>query len=369
MFQLDDHLSLIDDPYLRRAAQLALLGRGTTSPNPQVGCVLVRDGIVVGEGFHERAGGLHAEARALADAGDDAVGATAYVTLEPCAHEGKTPPCADALVSAGIARVVIGMPDPNPVARGGAARLREAGVEVEFAADPSPFEYINRAWLHRLRTGLPWVTVKLAQSLDGALNDGTGRRISVTGDAGRQVTLALRDRYAAVAVGRSTVEVDDPSLLRSGDAAYPAPRVILCGTRFPRSDARLLQDVSAPTIVVVPARVPIPVGFPAQSNVSVVTYDGAEALTGALRAVAEQGLDSVLVEAGPRMFTALWEQDLIDELVTVTAGGVLGGCMWPTPHGALDGIALRVRMRAQDAFVHRGVAVVSWVRTDAERGA
>ncbi len=196
-----DVASTISDPFMRRAFVLAENGRGATSPNPMVGCVLAHDDEIVGEGWHARAGEPHAEMMALGMAGPRAAGATAYVTLEPCNHQGRTPPCSEALITRGVAGVVIGMPDPNPVAVGGSARMREAGIEVEFEPDTTPFEIQNEAWLHWVRTGLPFVQVKTALSLDGHANVQPGTPCAITGEGGRAITMQLRSAADAIVVG------------------------------------------------------------------------------------------------------------------------------------------------------------------------
>ncbi len=178
----EDPVARIGDPFMRRAAELAERGRGLTAPNPWVGCVLVSpDGAVVGEGFHERAGGPHAEVRAIADAGDGARGSTAYVTLEPCAHHGKTPPCVDALAAAGVARVVVGIIDPDPLARDGALRLRDLGVDVRYAAvdDAEALADHLEEWLLANTAGRPWLTVKVGLSIDARPSTLPGARTEI----------------------------------------------------------------------------------------------------------------------------------------------------------------------------------------------
>lgn len=359
---LGDPVSHISDEFLRRAANLALRAEGNTSPNPVVGCVLVADGEVVGEGFHSRAGRPHAEVEALTAAGDRARGATAYVTLEPCAHFGKTPPCADALIAAGVERVVIGMPDTNPVADGGAEKLRAAGIHVEFSEDPTPFREINRPWLKRLKTGLPYVTVKLGLSLDGFSCTDGNQRITVTGTAGREVTIAMRGRRAGVLVGRRTAEVDDPSLLRADVSPYPATRIILCTSALPSSGLKLVSDNLAPTLIVAPADL-LTGELPKVADwVRFVGYDRVTGLAGALRAIANEGVDSVLVEPGPTLFSQFLESRHIDELVTVVAGGFLGAAATCSPvHTTLAGDILQPRFKAVSAVVHEGVSVTRWV--------
>ena len=204
-----------DREHMRRALDLAARGLFTTTPNPRVGCVIVREGRVIGEGWHERAGEAHAEVRALADVqsrGETARGATIYVTLEPCNHTGRTPPCTDALLAAGIARAVIAMRDPNPVAGRGAERLAAAGVAVEHGLFEDEARELNVGWIKRIQEGRPWVRVKIAASLDGrtALENGASQWI--TGAAARADGHRWRARACAILTGIGTVLQDDPQL-------------------------------------------------------------------------------------------------------------------------------------------------------------
>ncbi|MGH7632905.1 MAG: bifunctional diaminohydroxyphosphoribosylaminopyrimidine deaminase/5-amino-6-(5-phosphoribosylamino)uracil reductase RibD, partial [Gemmatimonadaceae bacterium] len=207
---------------MRRALALARRGWGQTAPNPLVGAVIVRDGRTVGEGYHARYGAPHAEIMALRAAGEGARGATMFVTLEPCAHHGHTPPCADALLAAGIVRVVVAARDPNPVAAGGVERLQAAGVTVDVGLEGAVAQEMNAAFLHAFSAIRPWVTLKLAVSLDGAIADAAGRSRWITGERARRVVHRLRAQSDAIAVGIGTVLADDPALTVR-DA--PAPRV------------------------------------------------------------------------------------------------------------------------------------------------
>jgi diaminohydroxyphosphoribosylaminopyrimidine deaminase/5-amino-6-(5-phosphoribosylamino)uracil reductase len=319
----------ITDPWLRRAFCLAENGRGTTSPNPLVGCVLVRDGEVVGEGYHGRAGGPHAEVVALHDAGEAARGAAAYVTLEPCNHQGRTPPCTHALHDAGVARVVVGMGDPNPrVDGGGAAALRELGVEVDFADDPGAFLVQNEAWCTYTVKGRPFVRVKEALSLDGRLALESGRRAAVTGPSGAQVTQRLRARADAVLVGSATASVDDPSLTVRDASHAPTPRqplrVVLAGDTLPSATSRVFTDGHARTLVLAPASLARVARSTLPDPVEVAEYDLAAGLAAALAALGSLGVVDLLVEAGPRLFTELWREGLADEFIAVHAGGMAG---------------------------------------------
>ncbi len=252
-----DVSSRVADPYLREAFALAERGRGATAPNPLVGCVVVSPaGDVVGRGFHPRAGQPHAEVFALHEARDAARGATAYVTLEPCAHHGRTPPCVEALLAAGVARVVIGMRDPSPEAAGGIERLAQAGVAVELAEDSTPFAEQNAGWLKRVSSGMPLVTVKLGLSLDAHPAFAAGERASITGTSGAEVTRELRASADAVLVSAATVDADDPALtVRSGQdrlAERQPLRVVLVRERMPSADARVFTDGAAPTVLLAP---------------------------------------------------------------------------------------------------------------------
>lgn len=202
-----------DELYMARAFELARLGRFTTAPNPNVGCVIVRDGEIVGEGYHLRAGEPHAEVHALRMAGDKARGATAYVTLEPCSHHGRTPPCADALVAAGVTRVVAAMQDPNPqVAGRGLYKLQQAGVEVRHGLMLAEAEAVNLGFLKRMRTGFPYVQLKLGASLDGRTAMASGESQWITSPEARQDVQRLRAQSAAILSTSATVLADDPSL-------------------------------------------------------------------------------------------------------------------------------------------------------------
>jgi len=330
----------VSDPYLRRALELAERARGATAPNPLVGCVIVADGRVVGEGYHPRAGEAHAEVFALAAAGSDARCAVAYVTLEPCNHHGKTPPCTDALIAAGVSRVVIGMPDPTPQAGGGAERLRAAGIDVEFAEDPSAFEELNEAWLARVRTGLPLVTVKVGASLDARLAFVRGERAAITGPSGAEVTRRLRAGCDAIVVGAATVDADDPSLTvrdASGSLAEHQPlRVVLARSSVPSPDSRVFCDDAAPTLVLAADTLPADNLSALPSHVIVQHYDSAAGLTEAWRELARRGCSEVLVEAGPGLLSALWTEHAFDHLAIVTAGGMAGPDAVPLFLGAAD---------------------------------
>jgi len=321
-----DVASRVADPYLSLAATLAELARGATAPNPLVGCVIVRDGRIVGKGFHARAGLPHAEIVALEAAGEAARGADVYVTLEPCAHQGRTPPCIDSLIAAGVQRVVIGMPDPNLEASGGADALRAAGIAVEFVADAAPFEELNAGWLHRVKSGAPLLTAKVGLSLDAHPAFAARKRASMTGPSGREVTRIVRAASDAVLVSAATVIADDPALTVRDEAGVLADRqplrVVLVRDHVPQPDARVFIDEAAPTLVLaVGADAGVCDFVPASIDVHACT---GSPLGDALASLAERGVGDLLVEPGPRLLTALLEERLVDRLVVVTAGGMAG---------------------------------------------
>ena len=360
-----DVASRVADPFLAHAAALAERARGAAWPNPIVGCVLVRDGRIIGEGFHPRAGEPHAEIFALADAGDTARGATVYVTLEPCTHHGKTPPCVDALVAAGVSRVVIGMRDPNAVAAGGVEKLSAAGIAVDFAEDPRPFAALNTGWLKRLATGMPFVVAKSGLSLDARIAFALGERASITGPSGAAVTRRLRSRADAVLVAAATVVSDDPALtVRSaeGSLAERQPlRVVLVREDGVPADARLFTDSAAPTLVLASDVTAPGILAALPSHVQVARWSAEEGLASALRALGEHGVGELLVEPGPRMLSALWQANAIDEYVTITAGG-MGGIAPPVFLGEADreGDALVRRFKPLEAGIVGDVSVTVW---------
>ncbi len=316
-----------DSVWMAQALHLAERGLFTTTPNPRVGCVLVKDGVVVGEGWHERAGNPHAEPLALRAAGDKARAATAYVTLEPCAHFGRTPPCADALVAAGVARVVVAMQDPNPLVAGqGIAKLRAAGIEVECGLMEIEARALNIGFVTRMTHGLPWVRSKIAMSLDGrtALTNGVSQWI--TGEAARRDVHVWRARSCAVMTGIDTVLEDDAQLsVRYVATARQPLRVVLDSHLRISPDAKLFQGgqvlVVAATVNTEKARALEEVGA---KVVVFADESGRVDLLATLRHLASIGCNEVLVEAGGTLNGALLKAGLADELVLYFAPQLLG---------------------------------------------
>lgn len=281
---------------MQRAADIA--AEWMTFPNPRVGCVIVRDNVIVGEGAHQRDGDAHAEVNALALAGDAAHGATAYVTLEPCKHVGRTGACAQALIDAGIVRVVIAVPDPTDQAGGGAAMLRDAGVQVDFVASEAA-RAINEHWLHAMEHGRPFVTLKLATSTDGRVAAAPGVETRISNPTSSARVHALRSRVDAILVGTNTALVDDPSLTVRLVQSTHQPRRFVMGMRDLPESLQLFDT-----------------GTPAEQ---LRTHDPREAL----QWLADRRIRHVLVEGGPTIARAFLEAGVVDEIVWITAPIVL----------------------------------------------
>jgi diaminohydroxyphosphoribosylaminopyrimidine deaminase/5-amino-6-(5-phosphoribosylamino)uracil reductase len=334
-------LSAQDSLWMAKALRLAELGLYTTSPNPRVGCILVRDDKSVGEGWHQYAGEPHAEVYALRAAGEAARGATAYVTLEPCNHRGRTPPCTDALISAGVTRVVAAMQDPNPLVAGqGLAKLQAAGIEVECGLMDVAAQELNIGFASRMTRGLPWLRSKIAMSLDGrtALNNGLSKWI--TGAAARQDVQHWRKRSCAVLTGIGTVLADDPQLnVRELQPAIHEPNSSSPETKTLRQPLRVILDsrlqlpptaqiLCGGNVVVYTATSDSrKISALEKSGVRVVVLpneSGRVDLIAMLRDLAANGCNEVLVEAGGTLNGALLQAGLVDELVLYMAPQLLG---------------------------------------------
>ncbi len=324
--------------WMRRALALAALAEGRTSPNPLVGAVVLnREGRLVGEGFHARSGEPHAEVGALAQAGTAAAGGTLIVTLEPCCHHGRTPPCSRAVLQAGVARVVVALEDPDPrVAGGGIAQLRQAGVEVITGVLRQEAAEQNRAFLHRVRTGRPWGVLKWAMGLDGrtALPNGTSQWIS--GADSRRWVHQLRAGGDAVIVGGGTVRADDP-LLTSRGRRDPEPlRVVLSrGLDLP-AEAQLWDTASAATLV---AHGPEAAGKQAPNGPERLELEQCEPLP-LMQHLAARGCNQVLWECGSELAAAAIRQCCVQEVAAVLAPKLMGGIAARTPLGELGFTAM-----------------------------
>ena len=314
-----------DRAFMARALALAEHGLNTATPNPRVGCVLVKNGETIGEGFHARAGEAHAEINALVDAksrGRDPRGATAYVTLEPCNHTGRTPPCTDALIAAGVARVVAAMPDPNPHAAHGAARLREAGIAIEIGLAEREARELNAGFISRMTRGRPWVRLKVAASLDGRTALASGESQWITGEAARQDGHRFRARACAVMTGIGTVRQDDPQLTVRGFAVTRQPLIVVVdrhGETPP--EARVLETGNALIVTAGGANPAWPRGV---ATVALPDADGRVDLAAMMQELASREINELHVEAGTGLNGALLAADVVDELLIYLAPCVIG---------------------------------------------
>ncbi len=337
--------------FMTRALALAERGLYTATPNPRVGCVLVRDGAVIGEGFHARAGEAHAEVNALADAkahGHDPRGATAYVTLEPCNHHGRTPPCTDALLAAGIARVVAAMEDADPAARHGGERLRAAGVAVDVGLCRDEARELNLGFVSRLTRGRPWVRLKVAASLDGRTALAGGESQWITSEAARADAHRYRARACAVMTGIGTVKSDDPALTVRHVATTRQPlRVVVDRRAETPPEAKVLGDGNV-LMVTAGSR---SAAWPATvESIAVPDPNGRIDLPALMRALGTRGVNELHVEGGAGLNGALLGAGVVDELLLYVAPCLLGDpargiAAFP---GGLARLADRVRLEWRD---------------------
>ena len=319
-----------DQRYMAQALALAERGLYGTTPNPRVGCVLVRDGAVLAEGWHARAGGPHAEAAAIAEASGRGLslrGATAYVTLEPCNHQGRTPPCARALIEAGVARVVIAMADPNPTASGGMQALREAGITVECGLLQAEAEALNPGFIARVTRQRPWVRMKIAASLDGRTALADGRSQWITGAAARQDGHQWRARACAILTGIGTVRDDDPQLnVRDVDTTRQPLRVVIDSRLETPLSARILQG--SKTLLLSAIDDPAREAAYAVRGVEVERVpsnaQGKTDLPLVLETLARRGINELHVEAGAKLNGSLLREGCVDELLIYLAPSVIG---------------------------------------------
>ncbi len=368
-----------DTGYMRLALEEAARGLGRTSPNPCVGAVIVRDNVIVGRGYHRRAGTPHAEVNAIADAGPAARGATIYVTLEPCNHTGRTPPCTRAILEAGIRRVVIGMKDPNPsVVGGGGDFLADRGIEVTCGVLEQECRRLNHPFLKHSVTGLPWVIMKAGMSLDGRITYRRGEGGAITGAAARERVHVLRDRTDAILVGVETALVDDPSLTcRRRDRPGRDPlRVVLDSRLRLAPDARMLRQESEAATWIFCGPSP-PVGreehlVRAGAVVHRVDLrdDGGLDLEQVLAVLGRAGLTSVLVEGGAAVHGSFLRHGLVDEVFLFMAPFFIGSQGVPVIDGyAIEGRETAPRLREMHVERLAGDILVRGLLASADRQA
>jgi diaminohydroxyphosphoribosylaminopyrimidine deaminase/5-amino-6-(5-phosphoribosylamino)uracil reductase len=332
---------MTDLQWMTRALTLAARGRGLTSPNPMVGAIVVRDGVVLAERFHERAGAAHAEAAALAEAGQRARGATLYVTLEPCNHMGRTPPCTDAIIRAGVRRVVSATRDPNPrVKGGGTAALRAAGIEVSTPCLEREARELNRVFFTAVERQRPHITAKWAMTLDGKIAAFDGRSRWISGLAARQEGHRLRSLSDAVVTGIGTILADDPALTVRLPRPWPREpyRVVVDGRARLPLDARLLQTGSRSRVLVAVGEAAPPQRLAALEAAGVTVLscksrEGRVDVTDLAARLFAVDVTAVLLEAGSDLTGAFVQAGLVDRVSAFVAPTLLGGAGAPTPAG------------------------------------
>ena len=344
--------SAADHEFMARALRLAELGLWTTTPNPRVGCVIVKDGAVVGEGWHERAGEAHAEIRALQIAGEAARGGTAYVTLEPCSHYGRTPPCAEALIAAGVGRVVAAMRDPNPqVAGRGLAMLSAAGVGVDCGLLETQASELNPGFISRMTRGKPWLRLKAAASLDGKTALENGKSQWITGPEARQDGHRWRARACALLTGIGTVLGDDPQLNVRGVGALRQPLKVVVDSRLRLPPSARVLDGGRALVVTAGGDAGRIAALQAR-GAEVICLPGPAGqvdLPALMTELARRGVNEVHVEAGNRLNGALLEAGLVDELLLYLAPCLVGNAargLFEMP--ALDSLDHKVKLAVSD---------------------
>ena len=341
-FCLKEVLNMVrqeDIEYMRRAMELAERGVGFTNPNPMVGAVIVKGGKVIGEGWHERCGEWHAERNAFKNCTVPAEGATMYVMLEPCCHYGKTPPCTEAIIEHGIARVVVGMEDPNPLVAGkGIALLREAGIEVVCGVEEEALREQNRVFLKYISTKLPWVAMKTAMTLDGKIATRTGDSKWITGAEARAYVHELRHRFMAIVVGIGTAVADDPLLncRIEGRGVRQPIRVVVDSNARLSLDSQLVKTAGEYRTIVAHTR------FAPEESVKALREAGVEMLLckekeglvdvrNLLELLGQSGIDSILLEGGGSLNYTFLAEGLADELYAFIAPKIVGGMNAKTP--------------------------------------
>jgi len=342
--------SSLDQLYISKAIQLAEKGLYTTQPNPRVGCVIVVNNTIVGEGYHQQAGGPHAEIYALKQAGEKAKGATAYVSLEPCSHQGKTPPCADALIAAGVSRVVCAMQDPNPLVAGkGLEKLNQAGIKTESGIMQAEAEALNPGFIKRMKTGMPFVRVKLAMSVDGRTAMASGESKWISGEAARFDVQKLRARSSVVLTGSGTVLADNPSMnvrvsaddLHISIEPHQPIRAIIDSQLHVSLSSNIFKQ-SGETLVLSTQQ--------AEHVIMLAEKNNQVDLIAALKYLAnEHQANEVHVEAGSELCGALLAQQLVDEIVLYIAPHIMGDSAKGLFHlPALQKMSARVNLEIKE---------------------
>jgi diaminohydroxyphosphoribosylaminopyrimidine deaminase (EC 3.5.4.26)/5-amino-6-(5-phosphoribosylamino)uracil reductase (EC 1.1.1.193) len=326
-----------DSHYMSLALKLADQGRDGVKANPMVGCVVVKDDQIIAKDYHQTFGEAHAEINALEQINHQADGSTLYVTLEPCSHVGKTPPCAQAIIDASVQRVVIATLDPNPLVSGqGLALLEAAGIQVNVGLLENEALMLNRGFIKRMQTGLPFVTCKIAMSLDGKTSMHSGESKWITGEAAREDVHRLRANHQAIMTGSGTVLSDNPSMTVRFDASTASPLRVVIDSRQKITDQTLnIFSDDAPTLILNPSN-------------SKTLENGKLDLTDALKQLGDQGINTVLLEAGPNLIGAMIEACLIDEFIIYTAPILMGSHANSMATLALGAMADKIQLQISD---------------------
>lgn len=357
---------MTDEDYMKKALALARRGEGWTSPNPMVGAVIVRDGKVIGTGYHRRFGEAHAEINAINAAGGGAEGATLYVTLEPCSHHGKTPPCVDRVIDAKVSRVVVGSIDPNPLVAGtGIGRLRDHGIAVDVGMLAPQCEALNEPFFTFMRTGIPFVTVKYAQTLDGRIATSTGHSRWVSSEPSRRFAHSLRGTHDAVLVGIGTVIADNPDLrVRLVRGRNPLRVVLDPDLRIPKRAALLDNQDAARTLIVagIPAGESSGLRERGIETLSVErTADGSLDLQRLLTALGQRQISSVLVEGGTKIITSFVREGLFDRMIVITAPKIAGRGIEAVGDLGIERMDEAIALRVERIF-RKGEDVIMYLR-------
>ncbi|MDP2302585.1 MAG: bifunctional diaminohydroxyphosphoribosylaminopyrimidine deaminase/5-amino-6-(5-phosphoribosylamino)uracil reductase RibD [Ignavibacteria bacterium] len=323
---------MTDESYIKLTLEIAKKGSGYVSPNPLVGCLLVKESKIISAGYHEKFGEAHAEINAINKAGESLNGATLYVNLEPCSHHGKTPPCVDKIIESGIKRVVIGTLDVNPLVSGqGVQKLLNNGIEVKVGVLEKECTELNRFFFKYIKTQIPYVTLKTAQTLDGKIADGYGNSKWITSEPARQHVHLMRSQYDAVLVGRKTIDVDNPSLtVRLIEGRNPI-RIVLDSSFKIKLNSEVLKCTEANTIIVTSIKSKLLLNkikklksFGVRLLFVNTNKEGKINLKSALKKIGELGIASILIEGGSEVFSSFVKQNLFDEIITFISPKLLG---------------------------------------------
>lgn len=361
---MNNRFNQIDKEYMQYALRLARKGEGTVSPNPMVGAVIVKNEIIVGRGFHQKAGKAHAEAIALLDAGEKAKEATLYVNLEPCNHHGRTPPCVDAIISGGIKRVVIGNSDPNTnVAGGGSVKLLKAGIEVTDGVMRDEAELLNEKYLYNIASGLPFIVLKMGVTLDGKIATKTGDSQWITSGKARKFAHQLRKSVDAIATGSGTAIKDNPQLtVRLNNNKYQCHRIVFDTNLSVPVDSNLFNKAKNSKLYIITSCDVAPEKVAQAEKVGaeliqVSTKDGRIDLNAALERLGKEGITSILLEGGSRLAASFIRENMVNKLVIIIAPLLIGG---------KDAVPMIGDLRVSDLDDAKKLKNVSWRRLGEE---